>query len=309
MTLRRLRRRRPASGPTLMMSLLLCLVVLCALTLTASAGFPRTVVDGIGRSILLDERPARIFSATLATDNILLTLVEPERVVGVTRFASDSRGSYVADKVRPHMTQIDALSPELILSAAPDLVLLASWNDPDAVKQLRDLGLSVYTFTSFSSVADALENIRRVGEITGEEERAEALIDSFNQEAKAIALAIGDRPRPKVLSWDSWGTTTGTGTSMHDIIEMAGGENLAATHSIEGWKEIDRETIISMNPDVIVTESGQSFVESVLADPTLQSVTAVRTGRVVYVEHTGALNHHFILAIRQLAQYLHPEAF
>lgn len=287
-------------------------VLLSALVMLSSAvvaEFPRTVVDGNGTSILLEERPMRIFSATLATDNILLSLVEPERVVGVTRFASDPTGSYVLDQVRPHMVQIDALSPELILSAAPDIVLIASWSDQDSVKQLRDLGLTLYTFTEFNSVEDALENIVRVGEIAGEEERAQALVDEFNGAAVAIAAAIGERPRPTVLSWDSWGTTTGKKTSMHDIIEMAGGVNVAATYGINGWKEIDREAIISMNPDVIVTESGEDFVARVMSDPGLQGVEAVKEGRVVHIDHTGALNHHFIKAIRQLAKYLHPEAF
>lgn len=273
------------------------------------ASFPRTVTDGVGRQIVLDEKPSRIFSATLATDNIVLMLVEPERVVGVTRYAALPTGSYVQDRVKPHMVQIDALSAELIFSASPDIVLIASWNDPDAVRQLHDLGLTVYTFTHFETVQDALDNIMRVGEITGEEAKAEAIVAQFQNDVAKIAEAIGERPRPTVLSWGSWGSTTGIGTPTHDIIEMAGGINLAAVHGIEGWKDIDRETIITMNPEVIITESGQDFVESLLKDPALQSVKAIAEGRVYAIEHTDALNQYYILAIRQLARYLHPEVF
>jgi len=43
-------------------------------------GFPRTVVDGLGKEIELLSPPQRIFSTALAVDNVLLALVEPERV-------------------------------------------------------------------------------------------------------------------------------------------------------------------------------------------------------------------------------------
>lgn len=271
--------------------------------------FPRTLVDGVGRQVHLATPPQRIFSATLVTDNILLSIVDPARVVGVTAYAKDPFGSYVIDKVQPHMTIIEALSPELVIAARPDVVLVASWSSPDAVRQLQELGIPVYIFDAFDTVADAMENIRRVGEIAGEEEKAQALVDEFYAQVAQIEARVAGRPRPRVLSMNSWGNTTGLNTPLHDIIEMAGGINAAAEAGIVGWQEINPEAVIQLNPDVIVTESSEEFVERVLADSALQSVKAVREGRVYALDHTGALNHHFILAIRQLAELLHPEAF
>ena len=242
-------------------------------------------------------------------DNILLSIVEPERVVGVTIYAKDPSFSYVADKVKPHMTAIEALNPEQVIAARPDVVLVASWSSQDAVKQLQDLGIPVYTFSAFSSVADALENIHRIGAITGNEEEAEALVAGFFEEYGRIAARLTGIQRPRVLSLSSWGSTTGLGTPMHDIIEMAGGINAAAENGITGWQDIGPETVISIDPDVIVTDSGEEFARRILADEALRSVKAVREGRVYAIEHAEALNHHFILAIRQLAELLHPEAF
>ena len=275
----------------------------------ATQGFPRVVVDGLGNEIVINTPPQRIFSTGLAIDNILLSIVAPERVAGVTRFAADSSGSYVADKLAGHMMIIDALNAEMVVAARPDIVLVASWSNQDEVRQIQDLGFDVYTFTGFSTVGDALDNIRRVGEITGDEVEAERLIGEFWQRYETIAGRIGDARRPTVLSWDSWSTTTGVGTSMHDIIEMAGGTNLAAVRGIEGWQTIDAEAIIAMAPEVIVTHESEEFAQRILDDPALQTVPAVQNGRVYSVDHAEALNHHFILAIEQLAMYLHPEAF
>lgn len=274
-----------------------------------SGEFPRVVVDGTGKEIALEAPPQRIFSTALAVDNILLSIVPPERVIGVTRYAADPAGSYVMDKLADHMVIIDALNAELVVASRPDIVLVASWSNQDEVRQIEALGFKVYTFTGFSSVQDALDNIRRIGEITGCEAEAQALINGFWSRYEQIARRIEGRERPKVLSWDSWSTTTGLGTSMHDIIEMAGGTNLAAVHGIQGWQVIDAETIIAMAPDVIITHEKGGFVEKILNDPALQGVPAVRNGRVYTIEHAEALNHHFILAIEQLAKLLHPEAF
>lgn len=271
--------------------------------------FPKIVVDGLGVEIQLVTPPQRIFSTGLAMDNILLELTDPARVVGVTRFALDPYGSYVVDKVQAHMTVVDQLHPELVIASAPDIVLVASWSDPDAVKQLKDLGVNVYTFTSFDTLQDALDNIVRIGEITGDEDRAAELIAQFDEAYAEIEKRVSGRDRPKVLNYDSWGSTTGKGTSVHDIIVMAGGFNVAAEHGITGWKDIDTEAIIMMNPEVIMTGSGDAFVSEILSDPALTSVNAVKAGRIYSIDHTGALNHNFIKAIDQLARVLHPGAF
>lgn len=275
----------------------------------ASAAFPRTVVDGLGHEILLEAPPQRIISVGLAMDNILLSVTDPERVVGVTTLATDPDWSYVADRVEPHMSLVGQLNAEQVLALQPDIVLVAVWNDPDVVHQLRNLGIALYTFTTFDSVADALDNIARIGAITGDDAQAQRLIDGFYRRYGEIAFRIAGRERPRVLSWDDWSATAGPGMSIHDVIELAGGVNVAAEHGIDGWHTIDAEALIQMNPDVIITPSGSTFAESIQNDAALQSVSAVRNRRVYYIEHMEALNHHFIEAIEQLARTLHPEAF
>lgn len=289
--------------------LLLISVLLLTLSTAPTWAFPRTIIDGLGNEIHLETKPQRIFSTGLAMDNILLEIVDPQRVVGVTRFAQQSSGSYVAHRVQDHMTIVDALNSEQVIATNPDLVLVAFWSEADPVRQIRDLGYRVYTFTGFSTVQDALKNIAIIGELTGEEEKAQALIDDFWQKQREIEDKLKSVDRPLVLSWDDWNTTTGIDTSIHDIIEMAGGTNAAAVHGIEGWQMIDAEAVLQMNPQVIISPSSQEHAASILADPALATVDAVREGRVYYIPHSEALNHHFILAIEYLARKLHPEAF
>src|SRR5690606_34551272 len=104
----------------------------------------------------------RIFSVGLAMDNVLLSITDPARVVGVTRYALDPAYSYVADRVADHMVILDELNAEQVLAVRPDIVLVADWNNPDVVRQLRELGVVIYTFTGFDSVHDALDMILRI---------------------------------------------------------------------------------------------------------------------------------------------------
>ncbi len=307
--------RRLARIPALAVILSLAVMMAATSPLAAqvpgcsTAGFPRTVVDGLGNEILLPEPPQRIFSAVFAMDSILLAIADPDRVVGVTVFSADPSQSAVADKVADHMVRIEHLSPEVVFAAQPDLVLTAFYSNPDAVTQIRNLGLPVYTFTGFNGLLDVLDNVERMGEITGCEAAASAIIEQTYANYGRLAAKIASLPRPTVLSWNTWGNTTGTETTVHDIIQMAGGENLAARHGISGWKEIDVEAIIAMDPEVIITSDGDAFVQKLLNDPVLQSVTAVRTGRVYNLNHAIATDHHIFRAVEELAQHLHPEAF
>jgi len=275
----------------------------------SASGFPRTVVDGLGREIFLAEPPQRIFSATLATDSILLSMVDPSRIVGVTVFAADPSYSFVADKVAGHMAKIEQLNAEVVLASRPDIVLVAFFNNQDVVRQMRDLGLKVYTFTGFSSVLDVIDNIERIGEITGCEAAAAAIVNATYERYGRVAAKIAPRPRPAVLYWDNWGSTAGSESTLHDIIQMAGGDNVAARHGITGWNVIDVESVVAMNPEVIITSYAPEFVQEILNNPALQEVPAVKAGRVYFLSNIDAPDHRIFDVIEELARLLHPEAF
>src|SRR5690606_22548681 len=137
------------------------------------------VVDGLGKEILLEAPPQRIFSAGLVFDNILLSLVPPERVVAVTRFAADPKDSYVVDKLRDRLVIVAAVDAVLVVATQSAIVLVASGSNLDEVRHIEALGYKVYAFTSFGTEEDGLETARRSGEIAGFEAEAEALIAEF----------------------------------------------------------------------------------------------------------------------------------
>ena len=77
-------------------------------------------------------------------------------------------------------------------------------------------------------------------------------------------------------------------TSVYEPIEIAGGVNLAGDLYPSTWwghSEVSKEQIIDWDPEVILVcnpSKEQKYVtaEQVLSDPTLQTVSAVKNGRV-----------------------------
>ena len=64
-------------------------------TMVQGDGFPKVLIDQTGRRVVLAHKPERIVAVTLATDEILLALVERSRLLSMTYLAVDERISNV----------------------------------------------------------------------------------------------------------------------------------------------------------------------------------------------------------------------
>ncbi len=170
------------------LSAFLCL--LCAgLPLCAQQhGYPLRVTDDTGAAVTLPARPVRIISLTLATDEMLLTLVDAHRLQGVTTFAADPAVSNVAVAAAQVPRKLD-VNVETILSLDPDLVLVADWSDAGPVHQLRDAGVPVYLMSSGVTVASIESKIARLALLTGETAGGRAMIAGMEARLAALSSA------------------------------------------------------------------------------------------------------------------------
>ena len=103
------------------------------------------------------------------------------------------------------------------------------------------------------------------------------------------------------------------------LIGVAGGKNAGDALSGNNWTDIDNETFLTMNPDVIViptdnfaVSAPEYTVEDVLADPNLAGCTAVESGNIYQLpsraEAWDSPVPSGILGAVWLANVLHPEA-
>lgn len=279
------------------------------------AGFPRVVVDDLGREVTIDVPPERIASVTLASDEILLELVGPERLLGVTHFAADAAISNIADELDGiELTDLSG-DPEYLITLEADLVVLSGYNNPAALDQLVDASVPLLVLEDFHSIEDIYANIRLLGEATGTEKRAAAMIHEMASALKAIQKRVSGREPVRVLYYEPGGITYGADSTVDEIITLAGGTNVVAEAGLGAYPLIDAEFILMADPDVILLggwfEGDLDPATSFKRDPAFGTLRAVQEGRVFAIRdaHMTAVSQYVVAGVEDVARALYPEAF
>ncbi len=262
--------------------------------------------------------PQRIVSMTLAADEILLALLPPERLLGLTYLSDDPRYSNsvalaarVRHKVSANAEQVIALQPDLIIASA------SAYTGTTARRFIRETGIALLELPWQSSFAGVQKNILAIGRAIGTPARAQVLVADMERRIQAVQERLAGAPRPRVLFYFPGGFSPGRGTTVDEMIRLAGGLNVAAAAGVRGVKQLSRESLISLNPTVILVggwaghPEGGSLRPLLLADPGMREIDAIQTGRVSVVPHTyvGSLSHYIVNGVEAMAQQLHPQAF
>ncbi|MCB0220562.1 MAG: ABC transporter substrate-binding protein [Chrysiogenetes bacterium] len=285
-------------------------------TLADAEGFPRRMIDPAGREILIARPPRRIVSLILDADEILTEIVAPERIAALTRFAANPSLSSCADKVPPGARLI-AGETEEVLSLEPDLVIISPYTNTVATRFLIEAGVPVIRLRDVTSSADLRRNIEVIAAATGTEKEAARLLSEFDAQLADLQQRLAGLPRARVLYFSELGYTFGAGSSVDEILQWAGAQNVAASEGgVTQHARVGREFAASLRPDVLLVPAyGTGNLEEQIAwiydDPIWQDSPAVRAGRVYPVGSASITSHsHYILkAAEQIARALHPEAF
>jgi iron complex transport system substrate-binding protein len=274
----------------------------------SSAGFPRTVTDGAGRSLRLATRPLRIVSQTLASDEMLFPMVPPERLVGLSSLSRDPTYSNVAAEAARHPAPSIA-NAEDILRLKPDLIFVTTYSHAETVQALESTGAPVYRLAHLDDLDGIMATIRDVGVAVGEEAAAERIVADMERRLTVVAARRVGRPRPRVLSY-SGGFTAGRGTSFDDIVRRAGAINEAAARGIDKFPKLSEEQVLAWNPDVLVSGFLPGEEDSVRrrlsTGPGVGQTTAARRQQIVLIESRRylAVSQYVVDAVEQLAASL-----
>ncbi|MWG32920.1 ABC transporter substrate-binding protein [Halomarina oriensis] len=219
-----------------------------------------------------------------------------------------------------------AIDREALAAADPDLVVTQGLCDVCAVDEvvvhdaLDDLGLDCEVLTvDPHSLADVFEDLRRLGEATGREARAEAVVADRRARVDAVRERTRDvpddeRPRTAVLDWLNPVMTAGHW--MPELVEYAGGAVLLAAEAStpREWK-----TVREADPDVLVAAPCGFELDQTrenLADLTdregFDGLTAVREGHAFVMDGHHYVNRpgpRLVDTLEHLAGLLHPERF
>ena len=273
-----------------------------------------TVTDGLGREVTLNGLPQHIISLAPSNTEILFAIGAGDQVVGRDTLSDFPEE---ANKATDIGSTFDALNTELIVSLKPDLVLAAEINTPEQVKQLEDLGLTVYYLKNPLTLEEMYGNLGLVAQLTGHREEAAVLIDSLKARVAAVDEKIAPiSSRPGVF-YELDGTdpskpyTAGKGTFITQLIDRAGGYNIAS--DLEGYPQMSLEQVVAADPAFIILGDARYGVspESIAQRPGWENLSAVKNGQVLpfnddLVSRPGP---RLVDALEELAKLLRPELF
>ena len=256
--------------------------------------------------------PLRVVSQTVGTDDLLMAIAEPRQIAALSHLARDPRYSPWAREAGRFACLRDG-SVEDILRFRPDLVLVASYSQPETVALLRRAKVDVLMMDHFDSLDELFGNARRLGRALGRQERAEALVRAWRARVDALDARLkGCRP-VRVLAVGFYPFTAGRGTTFQDICDHAGAVNVAAEAGLQGHAPTPGEKVLAWKVDVLVEpgEAGDDLKGRLKDLPPYKFMEAYRLGHIVRLPDAlmASTSQARLDAYEWLARALHPEAF
>jgi iron complex transport system substrate-binding protein len=281
----------------------------------------QNLVDDHGYKTSLTAYPEKIISVAPSCTEILYAIGAGDKVVGVTTY-DDYPYDFAAWIASGNMSSVgDFTSPnmEVIISLDPDLILASGGVQEDDVNTLRDYGYKVLVLDP-NSIDGILNNIELVGNATGKQAEAAALINNLTSRINAVAETVANSAKPEVYyetyyeTTSSW--TIGAEAWQNELVEKAGGTNIFGDQPTD-YYQYQVEALIDRNPDVIVLPAEgmgtgtQAGIDAVKARPGWDTMNAVQNDRIYQInpniiERAGP---RVVDAIEQMAEFFHPELF
>lgn len=258
----------------------------------AETTYPLHVVDGLGHTVILDKAPTKISSKTLFTDAVLLELVDKEQLSSLTDLANNPNYSAIKD-ILPKSVPLLALNVEMIIANRPDLVFAANWSDASKLAIIESAGIPVYRIQTPNTLKEIESEILRVGDIVNRRPAAERVIENMQQRLQQEVIL--PKKRLTALDYNPWGTSSGQDSTWDEVLKQANLNNAieGLVSDKYGQVPVSKEMVIALNPDILFIpawvygdeKGADKFKQDVLSDPSLQSVNAIKEGRVYQMPH------------------------
>ena len=272
-----------------------------------------TLIDGLGRSIVMNEAAKRVVSLAPSNTEILYAVGAAEQVIGRDEFSDYPEEAKALPSVGGSMGEY---SVETIVSLKPDLVLAAEINSPELVKQLEDLGLTVYYLKNPTSFEELYVNLEIVAQLTGEDPTK--LTDSLKARVDAVdekIMPLSARPEVfyEIDATDAAKPYTyGPGTFGNLLIARAGGTNIG-NELTDPYPQISLEQIVVSNPSFILLGDSMWGVtaEAVASRPGWETIEAVKSDQIFPIDDNliSRPGPRLVDGLEQLAKLLHPGVF
>jgi len=269
------------------------------------------IKDQLNRKIHLPKQIKKIVSLAPSITEIIYALGVEDLLVGVTQYSDYPAAATSLPKVGSYVH----LDLERIIALKPDLCIATRDGNPlTTIERLEIMKIPVYAVDP-RNLETIIQTILELGRLLKAEKKADFLAANMRSrilKIKNIISCTQHRTRLFFQIGISPIVSAGSPTFINELIELAGGENLARGPA--AYPRFSKEKVISLAPEVIIiTSMARSTVfEKVKAEwnrwPDLPAVKQQR----IYLEDSNLFDRptpRLVDGLELLAKLLHPELF
>lgn len=208
--------------------------------------------DQIGHSIYLPDCPRRIVSLVPSQTELLFDLGLNETIVGITKYCihphcKTQHKTLVGGTKNPDLDLIRKLQPDLIIGNKEE-------NRREDIEALQ-AEFPVWV-SDINSLTDAMAMLRQIGELVQNEISADWLARRIEERFESLVVELDTnvlRKRVVYLIWRKPWMVAGGGTFIHDLLGLAGMDNVFAQEP--RYPECSVEALVASRPEVILLSS------------------------------------------------------
>ncbi|PTL01505.1 ABC transporter substrate-binding protein [Staphylococcus haemolyticus] len=184
------------------------------------------------------------------------------------------------------------LNKEALLKVKPDLILAHESQKGTSKKVLDSLeknGVKVVYVKDAQSLDQTYETFKQIGKVTGREHEANELVDETKHNVEKVIKSVPRHHRSQSVFMEVSSKpeiyTAGKHTFFDDMLAQLDAKN--SFSNIEGWKPVDKESIIKKNPDILIYTEGLSksdYYKVIKKRDGFRQIKAVKNGRIETVD-------------------------
>ena len=280
------------------------------------------ITDTMGNVIKVPIKPQRIVSLNLGTDEILIDLVKPERIIALSYLAEDEGISSIVDKAKKVNQKLtDKGNVEAIIALKPDLVLMSDAVSADVGVTLREMGINVYISKTPATIEETKARVLDLAKVVDEVEKGQALVADMENALTEVneKLANITKDKQRTIIAFSFSGAFGRKTALfNDMCVQAKVINGAGEAGLEKGEVLSKEQIVKINPDIFLLptwntkkQSADSYREEIRSDPAYENVKAIKNNRLIYVsdQYRYCVSQYVTESVKQIAKTVYPEYF
>ena len=267
------------------------------------------IVDSMNRKVVFEKSPQRIISVAPSITEIIFALGKKDLLIARTDYCN-----YPEEVL--NIESIGSLKDpnlEKIIELNPNAVLVSTHFKPENIRRLESLGIKVLAFYSDDTIKGVYNIIEKAGRLLKVTSKAKKIILNIKDDIRYVKELVSKaKKRPRVyyvIGFGQWGDfTAGGNTFIHELLEMAGGHNIA--RNLKGWA-YSFEKILEADPEIIICSKYYKMKEGLELSDNYKELNAVKNGKLYAFDNNTIDRQGPRLGegLKALAKIIHGDLF